>query len=34
MMSREEIIRTLAQLGNGLVLIHHVMRKFGKNGEA
>jgi hypothetical protein len=29
MMSREDIIRSLAQLGNGLILIHHVMRKFG-----
>ena len=30
MMSREDIIRAVAQLGNGIVLIHHVMRKFGQ----
>jgi hypothetical protein len=27
MMSRDDIVRTLAQFGNGLVLFDHVMRK-------
>lgn len=29
MMSREDFIRTLAQIGNGMVLLDCVIRKFG-----
>jgi len=27
MCDRERVIRTLAQIGNGIVLFHHVIRK-------
>jgi hypothetical protein len=31
MMSREDVIRTVSQLGNGLVLVYHVMRKVNRS---